>query len=134
MKPFLIPLAILVVGCGAPPPAGTGAKESAQGFYEALVAKDWPRAYSAVAAESKAGLSVEQFAKLGEAYRRGVGFDPQTVRLTACDENGAGAVAHVTLTGPGAGRHRYKDAITLRRDDDRWVVVLPSGFGKRANS
>src|SRR5437763_1424242 len=36
-----------VVGCGRTPPgpAGTGAKETAQGYHEALLRRDWSGAY-----------------------------------------------------------------------------------------
>jgi len=131
-------LAVLVAaaGCGSPAPAptGTGAKEAAQGFFEAVAAKDWARAYAGLSAESKARVGAEAFARLGEAYHRGVGFEPTTVRVTACDENGDAAVAHVTLSGPGSGRHRFKDPVALRRTGGTWLVVLPASFGRAGES
>ena len=122
-----------LAGCGSTSdirPAGTGAREAATRYYEALLRKEWPGAYATLAAESKGKVSLEQFAKLAQEYRRGLGFEPDAVHIHACDENGGEAVAHVTLSGKGSHRHRYKDAVTLRRDGAEWAIVLPANFGR----
>ena len=43
-------LAAAGVGCGRPPapPAGTGAQELVQDYYDGLVRQDWPQAYAAL--------------------------------------------------------------------------------------
>jgi hypothetical protein len=124
--------AVAVMGCApAPPaPAGTGAREAARDFFESVARQDWPRGYALLADESRARVGPERFAKLAAAYRRGLGFEPDSVQVIACDEDGAQAVAHVTLTGRGPHRHRYKDAAVLRRGGSGWGVVLPADFGR----
>jgi hypothetical protein len=120
-----------VVGCGRPParPAGTGAREAAQGYFEALLRQDWPGAYRFLHADDRTRCGADQFARLAENYRRAFGFEPQAVRLQSCDENESVAVAHVVFTGRAGRERRYKDAVTLRRGQEGWGVVLPAGFG-----
>ncbi len=123
---------LALAGCGKAPegPAGTGAREAANRYFDALVRGDWPGAYALLDPGSKAQVGADRFARLAQDYRRGLGFDPDAVRVTACDERGDEAIAHVTLTGRGAGRHRFKDAVALRRDGAGWAVVLPANFGR----
>jgi hypothetical protein len=123
------------LGCdrAAPPEPGTGAKEAARGFFEALVRQDWAGAYAALDAASRGRCGAGAFARLAEGYRRQLGFEPTAVQVRACEERGAEATAHVALTGRGAARHRfYRDAVTLRREADGWRVVLPPQFGPAA--
>ena len=126
-------LALLAAGCGrAPPPptaAATGAREAAREFFGAVVRRDWPGAYSWLDSESVRGVSAADFARRGEAYRKHLGFDPAGVHVRTCEEHGDGATARVELTGPGTGRHHYKDAVVLRRQGGRWRVVLSQRFG-----
>ena len=86
--------------------------------------------YAAIAPESKAKVTPELFAKLAKEYLRGLGFEAKIVHIHTCDEHGAEAIANVVLSGTGTHRHRFKDAITLRRDATGWAVVLPAKFGK----
>jgi hypothetical protein len=121
-----------VVGCGERParPSGTGAREVAQGYHEALLRQDWAGAYRLLHADSRARCGLEQFARLAENHRRAFGFEPESVRLRSCDEKGTEAVARVAFAGRVAGRQRlFKDAVALRRDGETWCVVLPPGFG-----
>jgi hypothetical protein len=124
--------AVAVGGCAPSPPAqtGTGAREAAQGFFEAVAREDWSRGYALLADESRAKVGPDRFARLAGAYRRGLGFEPDAVQLTACDEDGPRAVAHATLSGRGPGRHRYKEAAVLRRGESGWGVILPADFGR----
>jgi hypothetical protein len=118
------------LGCAARP-ADTGAREVVQDYYEALARQDWPQAYADLHPDSRRRWSADQFARLAQGYRRGVGFEPDGVRIRSCEEHGGEAVAHVVLTGPGpAGQRGYRDAVTLRRDGDRWGVELPPQFGR----
>jgi hypothetical protein len=122
-----------LAGCGGEParPAGTRAEAAVRGYYEALVREDWRAAYTALAPDSRARLSAEQFTALAQNYRRRLGFEPRGVAVRACEEHGAEAVAHVTLTGRAGARQRFhKDAVTLRRGAAGWGVVLPPRFGK----
>jgi hypothetical protein len=114
------------------PPAGTGAKEVAQDFFEALVRRDWQQAYAAVHPDSRKRCTQEQFTRLAEAYDRNLGFDPVEAHVRSCDEKGAEAIAHVVLIGRTSSQtRRYKDGITLRYTADGWRVVLPTSFGQR---
>lgn len=125
---------LLAAGCGKAPdePAApdTGAKDAVRSFYSAIVGKDWAAAFAAVHPDGRRGWSQEQFARRAEAYRRHLGFEPAAVRVPICEERGEEATAHVELNGQGSGRHSFKDAVTLRRREGRWFVVLPANFGQ----
>jgi hypothetical protein len=124
---------VLIAGCSKTPihPPGTGSKEAAQIYFEALIRREWEQAYSILDAGSKARCNKEQFSCLAQNYRNSLGFEPEGVQVRAYDEQGAQATVHVVLTGHAATKdRRYKDAITLRRDDDGWHVVMPQNFGQ----
>src|SRR5690242_7631423 len=92
-----------VGGCGrapAPAPAGTGAREAAQAFYDAVVRQDWPAAHALLDPGSQKRHGQGRLAQ----YRRGLGFEPKAAHVRACEERGDDAVAHVTLSGRGAAR------------------------------
>jgi hypothetical protein len=123
----------LLIGCSRSPeqPPGTGAKECVQGYFEALIRQDWSRAYASLDPASQKRSTSQQFNRLAQTYHSNLGFEPDAVHVGACEERGAEATAHVVLTGrAGTKSHRYKDAVTLRRDDDGWHVVLPPNFGQ----
>jgi hypothetical protein len=102
-------------------------------YYDALIQQDWPKAYAALDPASQRRCSSQQFGQLARSYRSSLGFEPNAVHVRACDERGTEATAHVVLTGRAATKDgRYMDAVTLRRGDDGWHVVLPPNFG-RAN-
>jgi hypothetical protein len=123
----------LAAGCGTPPqPSGhTGAEEAARGYFDAVLHKDWQRAYAALHPDTRKRYSGEQFARLAQKYRQGLGFEPQEVKLRSCEEHGNEAVAHVLLVGQQAAKQRtFKEAVTLRQTPGGWAVVLPPGFGE----
>ncbi len=128
----VLALASVLAGCDrAAAPAGSGAREAAHAYYEALLRRDWPKAYAALHPDSRKRLGGEQFAQRAQAYRRDLGFEAEKVHVRACEERGAEAVAHVTLDGRSAGKGRhYRDAVTLRRGDAGWGVVLAPNFGQ----
>jgi hypothetical protein len=129
---WAVGLCALAAGCGreAATPAGTGAREAAQGYYEALVRQDWPRAYAALHPQSRGRLGPERFAALAADHRRGVGFEPAAVHVRSCEEQGDEATAYVVLTGVHVTKERHRDAVRLLRDGDGWGVVLPPTFGR----
>jgi hypothetical protein len=130
---WLLLLAGSLAGCGSAPPAPerTGAEEAVRAFFEALVRREWPRAFAAVHPESRARWDAGQFARRAADFRAGLGFEPARVGISACEEQGGEAIAHVLITGRAGGRLRhYKDAVVLRRAEGGWGVVLPPGFGR----
>jgi hypothetical protein len=123
-----------LAGCNwAPaPPAGTGARETAQAYCEALVQRDWQQAYAALHPDSQKRCTQEQFTRLAQAYRRNLGFEPEEVQVRSCGERGTEAIAHVVLTGRASSQaRRYKDGVTLRQTVEGWRVVLPPSFGRQ---
>jgi len=124
--------AILAAGCRAKPtgPAGTGAKEKAFEFFDAIRRRDWPTAFAATHPNGRLNLSAEAFTRLAEQYRRSIGFEPEQVFVTACDEQAETATAHIVYQGHAVLKQRHKDGITLRRDGDGWGVMLPANLGR----
>jgi hypothetical protein len=100
-------------------------------YYEAILQQDWPKAYAALDPQSRGRFSQQQFSVLARNYRSSLGFEPEEIHVRACEEQGAEAIAHVVLTGrTGTQERRYKDAVTLRRGDDAWRLILPRNFGR----
>jgi hypothetical protein len=99
-------------------------------FEEAIIAKDWPRAYGLLALESKERTSSDQFARLAQQYRAGLGFEPATAHVVACEEHGEEAIAHLTINGKGPHRGRFKDDLQFRRTGQAWGVVMSASFGR----
>jgi hypothetical protein len=96
-----------------------------------MLRQDWTSAYAALHRDSRKGCSAEQFARRATAYRQNLRLEPDAVRVRSCEEHGDEAVAHVVVTGrSGPEARSYKDAITLRRDDTGWAIVLPPNFGR----
>jgi DNA-binding NarL/FixJ family response regulator len=131
----LIQYAIRTGISGCQPPAATlvndaGARSAVREFYEGLLQHDWSRAYALLHPDSRRGWTVDQFTQSAEAYRRHLGFEPETVRIRACEGNGSQAVAHVVLTGRAEAKRQYKDMLFLRLDGGAWTVVLPRQFGR----
>jgi hypothetical protein len=125
-------LTAAVVGCSSQPDTrqSTGAEAAVRLYYEALIHKDWSRAYAMLHPESQKRYGSEQFGRLAQNYRKGLGFEPREVRIRACEEHGSEAVAHVMVVGQAAGKQRtYNDAITLGRSGSEWGVILPPHFG-----
>jgi hypothetical protein len=125
-------LGVLFIGCGhSSDGSGTGAKECAQGFYEAIVRQDWANAYATLDPETKKRWKSEQFTQLAKNYRSSLGFEPEAVHIRACDEQNADATAHIVLTGRTTTQdRRHNDAVALRRTEDGWRIVLPESFGR----
>jgi hypothetical protein len=98
---------------------------------EALSQKDWQQAYSLLSAKSRERTSLEQFRRLAQDYRAGLRFEPSSVHIRACEEQGERAIAHLVLTGRApSGQRSYKDAVEVIRDRGAWAVVLPANFGR----
>jgi hypothetical protein len=131
---WYLALAVLPLAC-EPRPApstDTGARAAVEEFYAALVAEDWPRAYSALHPDSRTRRDADTFRRQAQTYRQHLGFEPRELRVRSCEEHADEAVAHVVISGEvGTVRHgSYKDAVTLRRGASGWGVVLPSRFGQ----
>ena len=130
-----MPLFLAVVaGCGGPPepgPADTGARDAVRAYADAVVRRDWPAAYALLAPEARTAWPPAEFARRGDAYRQKFGFDPTAAHVRTCEERGDDATARLDFSGPAAGRHHFKETLTLRRRDGVWGVALPAHFGQR---
>jgi hypothetical protein len=115
-----------IAGCSGTGPASTGAETVARTFYEAIIRKDWDRAFALV--ENNADNDRQRFAIQAQQFRRRVGFEPDQVLVRSCREHGDAATAHVLLKGAG---HLFKDVISLHKVDGAWRIVLPPRFGEQ---
>ena len=128
-------LVLALCGCGenTPPPVDTGAKVAVAAFFGGMTSGDPQRAYSVLDDDSRRRISVEQFEALAQANSRKVGYAVERVHIQSCEERGDEATAHIVLIGRAASHsRRYQDAITLRRREGRWGIVLPANFGRGA--
>jgi hypothetical protein len=129
----LLGVLLLQAGCGAPAEersADTGARTAARAFFDALGRRDWAAAHDALDPESRQACSPTELARRGEVYLKRVGFDSFLTRVSACEERGDEATAHLVLTGRGHGRRDYKEAVIVKQREEKWGVVLPQNFGK----
>lgn len=135
MRRRILSLSLLVAtaaGCAREePPTGTGAREAAAGFFEAVVRRDWPTAYAGLHPESRRGLDTAAFIRKAKTYRAALGFEPAKVVVRSCVEQGEQATAHLLLTDAlDSRRHSFRESIALKRAPDGWGVVLHRGFGR----
>jgi hypothetical protein len=124
---------VALAGCGPGQPTTprTGAEEAARDYYEAIRRRDWGRAYDLLHPQSRAQWSANGFARAAEAYRRGIGFEPEAVRVRSCEEQGEEAKAHLVFEGQAGGKQKFfKEAAELRRSASGWGVILPPRFGR----
>ena len=136
ISPGMAGLLLLLILMGCNPsikrPPGSGAREAAQSYYEAILQKDWPGAYAALDSSSRTRLTVSQYTRLGENYRRNLGFEPESIAIRAWDEQGNAATVHVIWTGTALNKtHHFKDAIRLQLSEEGWRIVLPTSFGQK---
>jgi hypothetical protein len=118
-------LTFVLAGCtGTASPADTGAEQVARAYYEAIIRKDWHKAFGFV--ETRAPGEGKRFAIQAERYHRQLGFEPDQVVIRSCREHGDEATAHVLLKGGG---RLFKDTIVLHKTNGTWHVVLPPRFG-----
>jgi hypothetical protein len=128
-------LALLFGGCHEPAlaPAGTGAQETAEAFFQALIRKDWGAAYETLHPDSRRGLDVNRFAELARAHRQEWAFEPGSLAVRSCEEHDGVALAHVNIIAAAPDSHQHhRDAISLHRSKDSWRIILPPGFGRRS--
>jgi hypothetical protein len=111
------------------PPAGTGAREAAQSYGEAVCRQDWSQAYAVLHPDSRKNLDEDQFAYLAAAYHTGIGFHPTEVRVRSCEEQSNRAIAHLVFLSDSPARQRFKETLLLQKSSAGWGVVLPDGFG-----
>jgi hypothetical protein len=125
-------IAAVTLSCGSPGATNrTAAEEAVRAYYEALLRRDWPRAYAALHPDSRQHCSSAQFARQAQSYHKNLGFEPQEVKVRSCEEHGTVAVAHVVVLGPATAKHHsFQDAVTLRQGPEGWGVVLSPRFGE----
>lgn len=126
---------LALAGCGpASPPVGTGARAAVVAYYEALMERDWSRAYAALHPDVRNQWSESEFAVRARHYYERLGFVPEKLQVRSCEEQGGRGVAHVVLVGHTAARpqrsRQARDAVILQTADDEWGIVLPRDFGR----
>ena len=127
-------LVLATVGCRGPTgqPADTGARNAARVFAEAIAEQDWPAAYDALHPDSRTRLRRDDFARLARQYRRNLRFEPASVQVRSCEEQGEEAKAHVVFSGQTkSGPRQFRDSLLLRRGSEGWGIVLPRHFGRK---
>ena len=125
-------LILAAAGCGGPAdpaPVDTGARQAVHRYADAVVRRDWPAAYAALTPEARSAWTPAEFARRADAYRQKLGFEPTVAHLRTAEERGDEATARLDFSGSAAGRHHFKETLTLRRRDGKWGVVLPARFG-----
>jgi len=130
---WVVVVGLAASGCGGHrgQPADTGAKDSARAFAEAIDRQDWETAYEGLHEESRRHLGRDEFARLARQYRHNFGFEPASVQVRSCEEQGDEAKAHVVFSGQARGGPRqFRDSVLLRRGPEGWGVVLPRRFGQ----
>jgi hypothetical protein len=124
-------LVLAAVGCSGPTgqPADTGARNAARVFADAIAEQDWSSAYDALDADSR--LRRDDFVQQARQYRRNLRFEPASVQVRSCEEQGEEAKAHVVFSGPAkSGSRQFRDSLLLRRGPGGWGVVLSRHFGR----
>ena len=111
--------------------ADTGARDAARSFVEAITTQDWSTAYDCLHADARKPLRLDDFEQLARQYRRHFGFEPTSVQVRSCEEQGEEAKAHVVFSGQTkSGPRQFRDSILLLRGPEGWGVVLPRHFGR----
>lgn len=133
----LLVTCLFLVGCGnemPPPPEiiNTGAKEVAKSFFEALVRKDWVKAYDLIDADSRVRISKEEFTSSAQAALKQLGFNPTEVGVSVTETKDQATAIAVYRGVSGTSSKQFKDGTTLKRIDNTWKVVLRSNFGMDA--
>lgn len=122
---------VWVSGCRSGAAADTGARGAVEGYFEAVVRQDWPSAYAVLDPEVQSRWRLEEFSQRAAKYHKGLGIQPETVRVRYCEEHAREATAQVIVRGKAARTHKtHKDAVVLRKSGDKWSVMLPADFGQ----
>ena len=118
-------------GCGSKAaPVDTGAREVVQGYFEAVLKQDCDLAHGLLDADSQRRFPRPNFAALVKKYGE-LGFEPQSIKIRSCDEQGDRAIAHVSLIGKSAGKERrYRDAVSMQKTESGWRVILPKNLDR----
>ena len=125
--------ALFASGCGSESSerVDTGSTQVAQNFFTALREQQWDLAYDLVHIDCKVRVGGAQFRQLAGAYRKQIGFEPESVVVRSCEESGGEAKAHIAFRGrAGTDQKFFKDAIRLKQQGEKWFVVLSSTFGQ----
>ena len=133
MRPWFVLIALLMGGCGATPEPSrdTGSREAAASFFTAIAEQNWAQAFEALHPDSQKKLNLAAFTTRAKAYRQKLGFEPGKIRVGVCEEQGDTANAHLTISDANDSRkHRFREAIVVRKSAHRWTVVLPENFGR----
>jgi hypothetical protein len=134
MRPLLLLLLLAIAGCGGGPatPPGTGAREAAAAFFEAIARQDWNAAFDKIHGDSRKGLTLIEFSTRAGNYRKALGFELEKVHVRLCEEQGDKANAHLVLSDANDSRtNSFREAMLLRKEHDEWRIVVPPSFGAK---
>jgi hypothetical protein len=127
-------LALTMLGCGrggGSVEPDTAARATVRNFYFAIIREDWPAAFALLEPQSQSRFGADAFADAARQYRASFGFEPVSVEIRSCDEKGDRAKARVIVTGKSASaKHRFRDAIDLRKSSSNWGVAPAEDFGR----
>src|SRR5207245_10349349 len=113
-------------------PVDADASDEALDITYANAGQEWSAAYDTLHADSRARLQREDFERLARQYRRALGFEPASVQVRSCEEQGEEAKAHVVFSGPAkSGSRQFRDSFLLRRGSEGWGGVLPRPFWRK---
>jgi len=133
---FLVWVSVVVLtacGCGGQVEQSpdTGARDAARAFAEAIARQDWTTAYEKLHENSRARVPRDEFARRASRYWRNLGFEPASVQVRSCEEQGEEAKAHLVFGGQvKSGPRQFRDSFLLRRGPEGWGVILPPRFGQ----
>jgi hypothetical protein len=133
---FALSITVMTIGCGGRSSASpdSGAKQSAERYFQALIRRDWPASYEALDSASKKRVTLTEFTRRAETYLSGLKLSPSAATVGAVQEGETTATVHVAITGRGGhGYRRFKDTVSLRKEGTDWKIELPRSFGRRGS-
>jgi hypothetical protein len=131
---WLLCLGVLFLAAGygcrhSAPPAVPPSQAVVESYCQALVRKEWTRAYGLLDAESQKRCSRQRFVQLGPLEIDKFGFVPESCHVHSCQQREATAIAQLVFYSSPAKNRRYRDSLTLRQSGGEWKIELPENFG-----
>jgi hypothetical protein len=122
----------LAAWCGCrhvPPPPEPPSWAVVESFCQALVQKEWARAYTLLDPESQKRCPQQRFAQLGPLEIDKFGFVPESCRVQSCQQREGTGIAQVDYCSSPTKNRRYRDTLTVRQNGAEWKIALSGNFG-----